>query len=299
MQGAIRTYFLNEGLLEVTTPVLRSSGAVEVHLENLVVETSHGESYLQTSPEYAMKCLIAKYQTSLFQLCPAFRDGESGKRHRIEFQMLEWYRCNFNLQQLGEDVGLLFKTVSASLAGKYQVADAQSLHRTSYLELFEGEFSINPHTASGESLRSLALKKGLEHLSVDAVRADYLDGLFSLVEPQLQNPTLVFEYPACQAALAELKRNEQGDLVADRFEFFCSGMELANAYQELIDPVELRDRFDENNRLRKDSGKPVIPMDEELLESIGSMPITAGIALGTDRLAMVLLGVSDISDIMP
>lgn len=295
---ACRRYFESEGLHEVTTPLLREYGANEVHLDS--VRTSGGSSlYLQTSPEYAMKILLAKYGASLFQICPAVRGGEKGPRHRIEFQMLEWYRLGFTLEELADDLERFLVAVSAELAPTYsQSRSISALRRVTYRQLFEERFGINPHVEPVPGLSSLAAQMNLAHVKGTKSRADLLDALFTMgIAGELQEPVVVMDYPDCQAALAEITCTDDGDRVARRFELFASGVELANAYQELDDATLLKDRFTENNRLREKLAKPVVPADEELIAATGNIGVYAGIALGMDRFAMVLMGAGRLEDV--
>lgn len=298
LNRAIRNYFHAGGLLEVTTPLLRDAGSSEVHLQNIMTAGSPAQ-YLQTSPEYAMKCLLADSEVSLFQICPAFRGGEKGKRHSIEFQMLEWYRLGFSLTDLMDDLGALLNHLVRELGEAHQLsASFREIGRVSYRELFEGAFGINPHQADLNRLQ--ALDFSFDHLGAEAREREMLDALFStVIEPGLSEPTIVFDYPACQAALAEIKTSDEGDTVSDRFELYVSGVELANAYQELCDHKELASRFAENNRERRKLGRPEIPDDEALLAATEKLRESAGIALGIDRLAMVLLGVDSIGAATP
>lgn len=293
---ALREYFFQERLLEVSTPVLRAYGSSEVHLDNIQVGQL---GYLQTSPEFAMKCLLAESPVSMFQVCPAFRGGETGARHRVEFQMLEWYRVGFSLNELMDDLIALLDYLVGELEVHHPIVfDAARPLRVSYKTLFEDEFCGDPHMLGLRELQNLGRDIPAEYLDANATCADYLDALFSLrVEPTLQAPTIVYDYPVTQAALAQVKTNEQGNLVSDRFEYYVCGMELANAYQELNDPVELRRRFDENNQLRATAGKQTMANDETFLRSIGELPRCAGIALGVDRLAMILLGAATIDEV--
>ena len=295
-----RDYFLAEGLYEIATPVVRFAGTSEVHLENLRLDGSEGSGgYLQTSPEYAMKIALARHGQSIFQICPAIRGGETGARHSVEFQMLEWYRLGYTLKELADDLGRLLHEVSVSLASKHPgVSTIQEINHTTYRALFESVYGINPHAADRTDLDTLAANQGLFHLTESDGVGDMLDGLFSsAIEPRLEKPTLVFDYPASQAALAEVLIDQAGDLVARRFELFAGGFEIANAYQELDDPIELKRRFAVNNEIRKSLGKALVPDDQELLSVTGSIGTYAGIALGMDRFAMYLLGASDIASV--
>lgn len=291
----VRDHFRREGLLEVATPALAAWGASDPHLVNLPVEDGGARLYLQTSPEYAMKKLLADahrsvHQSGIYQICPAFRGGETGKRHSRDFLLLEWYRCHWSLPELMDDLARLFAAVTAALPHALPGVD---LARASYGALFMDALGLNPHTASRAQLAELAAAQGLEHLGPkaqkDAQREDFLDGLFATaIEPRLVQPTIVYDYPACQAALACLKQNEAGEQVADRFEFFAAGMEIANAYNELRDAEALAARFARNNRVRRVRGLPQMAADTEFLAAVKRMPEAAGIALGLERLLMAL-----------
>ncbi len=244
-----------------------------------------------------MKCLLAEHHLSIFQICPAYRGGEFGRRHRVEFQMLEWYRCGHSLTELMDDLQAMLRHVSKQLAG-YNIQPVTPIKdRYSYRELFEKYLNVNPHSSEVAVLARLVAPEVTAHLDSHATQSDYLDAVFSAaIEPRLLAPTIVYDFPACQAALAETKHNEAGDLVSDRFEFYLGGVEIANAYQELGDAQALARRFALNNRQRQLSGKPIIKDDMELLCIIDDLPTCAGIALGIERLTMALRGLEDIAD---
>jgi lysyl-tRNA synthetase class 2 len=286
--GAIREYFQREKVMEVTTPVLGAFGVSEPHLENIQVGNL---GYLQTSPEFAMKKLIALHQRSVYQVCPAFRGSEQGARHRGEFQMLEWYRVGFSLDQLMADLVALLNFVSERVVGQ-SLAAAPTI--VSYREIFEAQYAQNPHELTAAAAKCLLDESLSAHLGDSATLADYLDALFSSIERQLVSPTLVYDFPVCQAALAEETYRQSGDTVANRFELYMAGVEIANAYQELNDPVILKRRFDLNNALRRQDNKPVIADDQAFLSLVEKLPFCAGIALGVDRLLMVLLGLDSL-----
>ena len=321
---AVRQYFYDQGLQEVTTPTLGHYGASDPNLINLTVtdapaniggdDTQGGRYYLQTSPEYAMKRLLAQHRQSIFQICAAYRGGESGERHRPEFQMLEWYRCGFGLAALMDDVSNLLRFCADRI--QQHQPDQDSLfnylaegcpERVEYQTLFRAAFGLNPHTATVRELAALATAQGVGHLpdvathadqrhgSRPPAAADYLDALFALViEPELRAPTIVYDFPACQAALARIHHNSAGDRVSARFELYALGMELANAYDELNDAAELRRRFAANNQIRRARGLPEVPDDDDLLAVISHMPDCAGVALGIDRLLMTFAGANSI-----
>ena len=292
---SIRDYFYSEEVLEVTTATLRLTGSSETHLENIEVVQ---QGYLQTSPEYAMKCLVAEHRLSIFQICPAYRGGEIGRRHRVEFQMLEWYRCDHSLCELMDDLQAMLKHVSEQMADYSIQSIGRTVDRYSYRELFEKHLQVNPHFSAFEELASLVAPEITAHLNERSTMGDYLDAVFTnAIEPQLLAPTIVYDFPACQAALAETKRLSTGDLVSDRFELYVGGVEIANAYQELCDGQELTRRFAKNNKQRQLNSKPIIKDDMELLAVIDDLPRCAGMALGIDRLTMVLRGIEDIAEV--
>jgi lysyl-tRNA synthetase class 2 len=245
-----------------------------------------------------MKCLLAEHRLSIFQICPAYRGGEIGRRHRTEFQMLEWYRCGHTLAELMDDLQAMLKYVGKQME-KYSIQPiSQISDRYSYRELFEKHFKVNPHSLGIEGLAGLVAPEITAHLDEHSTLGDYLDTVFSdAIEPQLLAPTIVYDFPACQAALAETKQLSTGDLVSDRFELYVGGVEIANAYQELCDGKELSRRFAANNQQRQLTGKPIIEDDMELIAVIDDLPRCAGVALGIDRLTMALRGLDDIAGV--
>ena len=295
---AIRSYFESEEVQEVTTPLLRDTGAVEVHLDSVATQGFPGY-FLQTSPEYAMKIVVAKYGRSVYQICPAIRAGEMSHRHRIEFQMLEWYRYKYELAELVDDLRKLLLHVMDFLGDRFELkVDFSDIGKVSYKQLFVERYGANPLVASTVELRRLAARSGLTHLAGDSSDSECLEGLFTAgIEPSLQAPVIVTDFPSCQAALAEIQTNLAGDKTSSRFELFANGLEIANAYQELDDVVELERRFGEYNSQRQILGKAEMLLDEVLLDSMGSIGTYSGIALGIDRLAMSLLGVDSIAEV--
>ena len=283
----------------MTTPLLRDTGSVEVHLDS--IRTDGEPSYfLQTSPEYAMKTLVANFGRSIYQICPAVRGEEHSHRHRLEFQMLEWYRCQYKLSEMAGDLRALLMHVAALLRPDHELeVEFDRVPEVTYKELFMRTFGVNPHQVKSNDLAMLAQRNGLTHLARGGDVSDYLDGLFaSVIEPRLEKPVIVRDYPACQAALSQITKNLDGDNVSARFELFVNGLEIANAYYELDDGDELQQRFAEFNQQRLMLGKPTMEVDQKLLESTGSIGDYSGIALGVDRLAMVLLGCTSIEEVI-
>jgi lysyl-tRNA synthetase class 2 len=288
----LRSFFAERGVLEVDTPILASFGITDPAIEPLMV--SRGSAvlqprYLQSSPEFAMKRLLASGSGPIYQLGKAFRDGEEGSRHNPEFTMLEWYRPGYTLDELIDEVGEL---VCACL----QRADWR---RYTYRDLFLQELGLDPFTASETALAQAAG----ERIDTGQLRMDrdgWLDLLMShCIEPGLPSGLVfVVEYPASQAALARLETRDDG-VVAARFELFVDGVELANGYRELLDPHELRARAATDNVRRKDAGQTEHKLDSRLLAAMQSgLPDCSGVALGFDRLLMLGLGVDTIGDVL-
>ncbi|WFE72331.1 EF-P lysine aminoacylase EpmA [Halomonas sp. M1] len=296
----VRAFFAQRGVLEVETPILGQGGSTDVHLASLstLARTDKGQRklWLQTSPEFHMKRLLAAGSGPIFQLAKSFRNGEVGARHNIEFTMLEWYRPAFTLAQLIDETTTLVANVLPSFAGP--------VVRYRYRELFHTYLAVDPFTTSLETLRTLAAERG--HMSAQTLakegRDTCLDLLMSMViEPQLgqQELSVVLDYPASQAALARRHQDADGEWVASRFELYLNGVELANGYDELIDAEEQRQRFDEDNAERRKLGLPEVDVDERLLAALErGMPESAGVALGIDRLIQLAMGKARLEDVL-
>ena len=295
----IRRFFDDRGVAEVTTPVLGASGVSDLHIQSLSLVDDGQSWFLQSSPEYSMKRVLASGSGSIYQICPAFRAGELGSKHNTEFSMLEWYRVGYSLEELVAEVAtLLQQTLDVS-----QVQTSE-FRFTTYRELFTSRFDVNPHDAGIETLRGLIFAENLtadhiDNIDDDATRNECLDLLFaSCIEPGLDEPTFVLEFPAGQAALAKIAANDQYDVVARRFELYWQGMELANGYDELTDPAELRQRFEKNNTQRVARGLIEMAPDKKLLASMSELPDCAGVAIGLDRLVMLLCGKTSIDEVL-
>jgi lysyl-tRNA synthetase class 2 len=270
-----------------------------LHIQSLSLVDDGQSWFLQSSPEYSMKRLLASGSGSIYQICPAFRAGELGSKHNTEFSMLEWYRVGYSLEELVAEVAtLLQQTLDVS-----QVQTSE-FRFTTYRELFTSRFDVNPHDAGIETLRGLIFAENLtadhiDNIDDDATRNECLDLLFaSCIEPGLDEPTFVLEFPAGQAALAKIAANDQYDVVARRFELYWQGMELANGYDELTDPAELRQRFEKNNTQRVARGLIEMAPDKKLLASMSELPDCAGVAIGLDRLVMLLCGKTSIDEVL-
>lgn len=289
LYGQVREFFRGRQVLEVDTPLLGQAASTDVHLENLSVDGA--QRFLQTSPEFAMKRLLAAGSGDVYQICKAFRAGESGKRHNPEFTMLEWYRLGFDHFQLMAEVAELLN----SLLGE------KPTRQLSYRSAFAQVLDVDPHRATVSELSALALQYcGYQGLDDD--RDTLLDLLMAqVIEPQLGRDelTFIYDYPASQCALAKVKTDGQGAEVAERFELYVEGVELANGYHELTDAEEQHQRFEADLAERQQRGLPQVPKDERLLAALQQgMPNCAGVALGLDRLLMLMVGTDSIRDVI-
>lgn len=277
--------------MEVDTPMLGLTGVTDLHIACVEARVCGETRYLQSSPEYFMKRLLAAGSGPIYSLGKVFRDEEQGSRHRPEFTMLEWYRPGWDEQQLMAEIEVLVCSLADS---------PLAVTCASYGDIFQSVTGLNPHSASLLQLQELAAETCGGDWRQES-RSTLLDLLFSMVvEPRLpQGLVFIHQYPACQAALARLGKDEQGNTIARRFELFLNRMELGNGYFELTDPIEQRRRFEADNALRLAEGKKPMPFDESLLAALASgLPECAGVAIGFDRLLMQLLGVGDIGEVM-
>lgn len=293
LYACIRKFFADRGVLEVETPLLSRSGATDVHLSSVSASRHlNGKKqthFLQTSPEFHMKRLLASGSGAIYQICKVFRDDEHGHKHNSEFTMLEWYRPDFGLDDLMDETQ---KLVNACLG------QALSFEQKSYTQVFLEKLHINPMSANLDELKQTANKIGLK-IDLGDDRLGFVDLLFShAVEPFLgvDKPLFLKDFPAELASLAKTHCDEQGNLVASRFELYIDGLELANAYDELLDSQILRQRMTNDNDERLRLGKPIMPIDERLLLALPNLPSCVGIALGIDRLLMVKMGAKNIGD---
>ena len=285
----VRSFFAALNVMEVETPLMSQAGATDPHLTSLSVNDT-SLRYLQTSPEFAMKRLLAAGSGAIFQICKAFRAGERGRKHNPEFSILEWYRPGYDLDDLMDECELLLKALG--IQGK--------VIRTTYRDAFKKYTSIDPFTASLDEL----IKDGESCSGMDLSgwgRDDCLDLILShRIEPHLGRgkPEFLIDYPASQAALAKLYERD-GLLLARRFELYINGLELANGYHELTDPEEQAARFKQDNKLRRELGCPVMPVDHHLVSALrAGMPECAGVAVGMDRLLMALSQASSIDEVV-
>lgn len=305
MLKQIRRFFDDRGFLEVETPLLSHDVVVDRHLDPLAVtlfadprEPDIGPRlWLQTSPEFAMKRLLAAGATAIFQICKAFRGGgETGPRHNPEFTMVEWYR-------VGDDYAGGRQLLSDLAEDMLQRDPAEQL---TFRDAFLRHAGIDPHAATLADLLRLATERGLigladaERFESDDDRDAALDLLLTqLVEPRLGigRPTILYDYPATQSALARVRQEDPP--IAERFELYVDGVELANGYHELLDPAVLRERNQVNNQHRLADRKQPLPAESRLLAAMeNGLPPCSGVALGFDRLAMVVLGAQTIAEVV-
>jgi lysyl-tRNA synthetase class 2 len=295
--GAAREHFAVHGVLEVDTPLLSHAAVTDIHIESVPAEVAgQGRMYLHTSPEYAMKRLIAAGLGDCYQVCHVFRDGERGARHNPEFTMVEWYRLGYDAPRMMDDVEALLRHM---LGGLRALAPAL---RVTYRDAVREHAGVDPATAGTAEVEAALRRHGIpppESSLHD--RDELLDLLVSVVVgPRLgmNRPTFVHDYPASQAALARILPGEPA--VAARFELYLDGVELANGFHELGEAAEQRRRFEQDLEQRAARSRPARPVDERFLESLRhGLPDCAGVALGFDRLVMAALSLDTIDEAMP
>ena len=291
----IRRFFTDRGLLEVETPVLSEFGVTDVHLATFSTEfiSPFGEQsktlWLSTSPEYHMKRLLAAGSGPIFQIGKVFRNEEAGNRHNPEFTMLEWYRPHFDMYRLINEVDDLLQ----------QILECPPAESMSYQFAFQQYVGLDPLSADLSELAEKAKKHqliGAENENRDTL----LQFLFStVVEPQIgqEAPVVVYHFPASQAALAQISSEDLR--VAERFEFYYKGLELANGFHELSDAREQLRRFQQDNLQREKMGLPARAIDTRLLAALqAGIPNCSGVALGVDRVLMIAMGTESIKEVI-
>lgn len=291
----VRGHFASTGALEVETPVLVGAAVTDVHLESLVVHRADGRplGFLQTSPEYAMKRLLCAGAPDIFQVARVFREGERGRNHNPEFTMIEWYRHDMDHRELMDDVESLLRRLLEPLraVGPTRVV--------TYSDAFRDCLGCDPLRVATADLGACLRERGTD---VPASLADDRDGLLDLAMATHVAPgfavdrlTFVHDFPASQAALARIRGP-----VASRFEAFWGGLELANGFHELGDPVEQLRRFASDLETRERHGRPRREPDRHLLAALAAgLPDCAGVALGFDRVVMVATQASRIDEVIP
>lgn len=294
----IRDFFNQRGVLEVETPLLCHTATTDPHLVPIStkVDLNHLQSntyYLQTSPEFSMKRLLAHGSGSIYQICKAFRAGEVGRIHNPEFTMLEWYRLGFDHYALMDEIDALLNVILGT----------KPAERFSYKAVFEKFLDFNPHSVSLSTLKTCAQSRGIvlqndimKTLTVD----DWLDIFMThCIEPHLgfDCPVFIDDFPVSKAALAKIR--DGNPPVAERFELYVRGTELANGYHELTHAKKQLMRMQSDNAYRKALGKPAIPIDYYLIHALeAGLPDCAGVALGFDRLFMLQQGCDNIQSVI-
>lgn len=292
----IRDFFTARGVMEVETPIMCHTSVTDPFIQSIPAlfqahpEENETRYYLQTSPEYAMKRLLAAESGAIFQITKSFRQGEVGRLHNPEFTMLEWYRPAFDHHQLMDEMDELLQLVLTM----------PPANRMTYAELFQTHLHINPHLASCDELAACAQAN---HVSIATDIHDkdtWLNILMShCIEPHLgqDKPIFVYDFPASQAALARIQNTNPP--VASRFEVYVKGMELANGFHELQHAEEQRKRFENNLLARKSLGLNELVIDEYFIAALKhGLPDCAGVALGIDRLIMIAINGSTIADVL-
>lgn len=281
----IHAFFSARQVLQVDTPVLAQHGVTDIHIHSIAVP---GYGYLQPSPEYHMKRLLAAGSGAIYQISKAFRDGEAGRRHNPEFTLLEWYRPNFSLQQIIDETTALLQPLLGV-----------PVHQTTFKALFLSQLDVDPLRADTQTLQKIA--NDIE--SVPAMnKAALIDWLMAcVIEPALPRDriTVVTDFPSWAAALAQKKYDADGEEVAQRFEIYAGGYELANGYFELIDATEQANRFADDIDKRKADSLPTLAADERLIAAMQhGLPACSGVALGVERLLMARHHWQTISDVI-
>lgn len=294
---AIRQFFEGRQVLEVDTPALSHATVTDQHLHSFTTRFNdpmapqEKKLFLQTSPEFAMKRLLCAGSGSIYQICKSFRNEESGRFHNPEFTMLEWYRVGYDHHQLMTEIDELIQLILGT----------EPAERITYQQAFKQHLGLDPLSASLEELRQLANIHGYQELAANESCKDTLMMLlFSQhVEPNIGQvtPCLIYEFPASQAALAKI--SEVNPLVAERFELYFKGVELANGFHELSDAYEQGQRFEQDNFTRVANGLESMPLDNNLIAALEhGLPSCAGVALGVDRLIMLALNCSSIDQVI-
>jgi len=290
--AVIREFFSIHDVLEVETPLACAYTVTEPNIESYAI-AGQQDRFLQTSPEYAMKRLLAAGSSDIYQICKCFRQGEQGAKHNPEFTMIEWYRKDFSLEQMMQETVALIGAVM-NLAGLNK-----QVEYLAYADLFKEVLGTSYFDLTETDFDALADQHGLQSFE-SASLAQKIDFIFShVITKQFNSNTItcVSHYPAEQAALARLKPDDHS--VAERFEVFCGDLELANGYVELVDAEQQRRRFDKDQAVRCDHHLPEVKIDPRLLEALKhGLPECAGVALGLDRLLQLVLNASSIEEVM-
>lgn len=288
LNAQIRSFFHKRDVVEVETPIANPYAVTDLYIDSISIDNN---KFLHSSPEFAMKRLLAFHKSDIYQLCKVFRANETGRFHHNEFTMLEWYRVGMTYQNLMKEVAELVTALT------YKHINLLETEFIRYQEIFKKYVSIDIESATQADYLQVFADHSVDlnsSLTLDQYQELVLD---QIIVPKLekQRMTFVYDYPAEQAALAQL--NQSG--FAERFELYFGGIELANGFQELTNGKQQLSRFEEDNRKRLLANKKAIEIDEEFISALESgLPKSAGVALGVDRLLMVMLGVRHIDDVL-
>jgi elongation factor P--(R)-beta-lysine ligase len=290
--GAVRAFFAARDVLEVDTPVLSRTTVTDAAIESMSIDIAGQPHYLQTSPEYHMKRLLAAGAPSIVRIGPVFRAEEMGRLHNPEFTMIEWYRRDFDLAALMAEVRELVDLLLGPAP----------FRRVTYFQLLFDAAGIDPWRSSIDELNAALGRLGIE-LSphADASRRDLLDLLAAYAMDRLgAGRVFVTDYPADQAALARVVVGDRGREVAQRFELVIDGVEIANGYDELADAAVLAERMQSDRARRLTEGREQPAPDQRLLDAMRhGLPACSGVALGFDRLLLLRLGLTRIDEVLP
>lgn len=298
----IRSFFIQRNLLEVETPTLSYAGVTDVHLfcfkthflsneiSSSIKTKQAAPLYLQTSPEFHMKRLLSAGSGSIFQIAKAFRNEGSGRHHHPEFTLLEWYRIGFDHHKLMDEMDELLQLI----------LNTEQAHRCTYQNAFLTILNVDPLRASIGELKQSADKLNLSEALINEMDKDTLLQLLfcCAIEPVIANekPCFVYNFPATQAALARISPDD--NRVAERFEVYYQGIELANGFHELNDAKEQLLRFENDNKKRQQKNIEQMPIDRHFIDSLSHLPDCAGVALGIDRLIMLATGAKHIDNVL-
>ena len=287
----IRTFFADRKVMEVETPVLSQAGNSDPNIHSITTD-SRAKKYLRTSPEYAMKRLLASGHRDIYEMGRVFRAGEAGRHHNPEFTLLEWYRLGWNYLDLADETTELIRCCGH---GQF---DDWPVNRVTYRELFLHETGLDPLTCDESDLESCARERGIHAGPMD--QREWLDLVLSqVIQGALPGETftVLYEFPPEQAALARIRGGDTP--VAERFEIYLGQMELANGYQELTDAGEQLQRFQRESALATGRGEETVPIDRNLVSALRhGLPECAGVALGVDRLLMSCLKLDRIDGVL-
>jgi len=289
----LRKFMNKHGILEVETPILVDAAVSDPHIESFETALQYPggrhirKHFLHTSPEYAMKRLLASGSGPIYQICRVFRDNEIGKYHNPEFTMLEWYRPEYDHHQLMDELDELL-----------QVLNFKPAQKKTYAEVFKEKTDLDPHTTALVELQKTATDYG--YTAQGDERSVLLDFIFShCVCDHIGHecPHMIYDFPVVQSALARIRHSDPP--VAERFELFIHGLEIANGSHELCDAGEQKKRFVQDNLQREKSGKPEVFIDEKFIEALKyGLPPCAGVAVGVDRLLMAMHHCTDIREVI-